>query len=137
MSRLTTLTVALLFTANVRAADFVWIEGEAPTSKNLDVKGAGAGNAHYLSQQTWLDVNLDPAAVGKVAPEDGILLGYEFQAPSAGKYEVWNRIGMEFVRSPFEWRIDQSAWRDIQPTDLTTDLMELSLWTESGVDQDG
>jgi hypothetical protein len=35
------------------------------------------------------------------------VIGYDFAAPSAGSFEIWNRIGMEFARSPFAWRIDQ------------------------------
>ena len=63
-------------------------------------------------------------------PKEGILLGYDFQAPSAGKYEIWNRIGMEFVRSPFEWRIDEGEWQTITPRTSRRDLMELGFWNE-------
>ncbi|MCP4452203.1 MAG: hypothetical protein GY809_12125, partial [Planctomycetes bacterium] len=48
--------------------------------------------------------------------------------PSSGSYEVWARVGFEFVRSPFEWRIDGSAWDLIDPSeDLSTDLVEIQL----------
>ncbi|MCY3017914.1 MAG: hypothetical protein NTW87_02630 [Planctomycetota bacterium] len=130
MNRLIVVALALLLAARAWSADYVWLEGEAPTTKPADAKSAGAGNAQYLSQQKWLDINIEAAKVEKAVPKDGILVGYEFEAPTAGKYEVWNRVGMEFVRAPFDWRIDQGAWQTIQPADLTTDLMELSLWTE-------
>ena len=63
-------------------------------------------------------------------PAGGALLKYPFQIAQAGDYEVWNRIGYEFVRSPFEWRVDSGAWSVVKPDDLTSDLMELSDWTE-------
>ena len=45
-------------------------------------------------------------------------------------HDVWARIGYEFVRSPFDWRIDGGEWKPVSPEELTTDLMELSFWTE-------
>ena len=111
------------------AADYVWLEGESPATKNFEVKASGWGNQQYLSKETWLHVTVDKD-MEKTVPEGGIVLAYDFEAPSAGRYEVWNRIGFEFVRSPFQWRIDQGEWRDVAPTDLTTDLMEISLWCE-------
>ena len=42
---------------------------------------------------------------------------------------------MEYVRSPFEWRIDGGGWAKVQPRDpkfQTIDLMELSTWNEVG-----
>jgi beta-galactosidase len=111
------------------AADYVWFEGENPATKNFDVKSSGWGNQQYLSKETWLHVTVDKD-VEKTVPEGGILLGYDFEAPGEGRYEVWNRIGFESVRSPFQWRINQGEWRDVAPTDLTTDLMDISLWCE-------
>ena len=130
MKVLRALLLSLSVAAPASAADFAWMEGESPTSKNMDVSGAGWGNQQFLSQQSWLNVSLDPDKVQNQAPKEGILLTYEFQAPSAGRYEVWNRIGFEFVRSPFQWRVDQGDWQEVKPEDLTTDLMEIALWCE-------
>jgi beta-galactosidase len=58
------------------------------------------------------------------------LLSYKFNLKSAGKHEIWNRVGFEFVRSPFEWRVDGGEWNKSSPDDLTTDLMPLAEWTE-------
>ena len=44
--------------------------------------------------------------------------------------KLWNRIGYEFVRSPFQWRIDNGAWQTVTPEQLTRDLMELQDWNE-------
>ena len=43
---------------------------------------------------------------------------------------MWARIGFEFVRSPFDWRLDGGEWKTVSPDELTTDLMELGFWTE-------
>lgn len=42
----------------------------------------------------------------------------------------WNRVGYEFVRSPFEWRVDDGDWKRAAPDDLTVDLIPLAEWTE-------
>src|SRR5262249_32584926 len=47
-----------------------------------------------------------------------------------GDYEVWARVGYEFARAPFHWRIDGGAWKESKPDDLTTDLMALGDWAE-------
>jgi beta-galactosidase len=130
MKRLALFGICCFLATQAFAADYVWLEGENPTSKNLDVAGVGWGNTQFLSQGKWLNVNIEAGKVEAQCPKEGVLLGYDFQAPSAGGYEVWNRIGMEFVRSPFEWRIDQGEWQTIKPTDLTTDLMEIAEWCE-------
>jgi beta-galactosidase len=113
------------------AADFVWMEGEQPSWSNYhgyDLTN-WAGHA-YLSEGKWLRVQVAAGDTAKLVPKEGILLAYDFVAPRAGSYEVWNRIGYEFVRSPFSWRVDGGPWRDVQPSDLTTDLMLLGDWNE-------
>jgi beta-galactosidase len=123
-------SLACLLAAPLLVADYVWIEGESPTAKDLDVGAAGWGSKQFLSGQAWLNVDIKPEEVQARCPRDGILLGYDFQAPSAGRYEIWNRLGFEFVRSPFDWRLDAGEWKTIAPSDLTSDLMEISFWCE-------
>ncbi len=131
MKRLIVLLLGLLMvaSANAWAADFVWLEGEAPTSANVEAKGQGWSNADYLSGGQWLIVQVAHSDLAKL-PKEGVLLGYDFTAPSAGHYQIWDRIGYEFVRSPFDWRIDGGEWKTIKPTDFTTDCMDLSEWVE-------
>ena len=111
-------------------ADFVWIEGEKPASATIKANLAGWGQKHFLSEEKWLHVSLDPAKVDKELPAEGALLAYAFTIPRDGTYEVWNRIGFEFVRSPFDWRIGRGAWARVGPQELTTDCMELDFWCE-------
>lgn len=111
-------------------ADAVWIEGEEPTTKNNDAATfSGWGNKQYLSGEKWLNLAVDEADVPQKLPKEGALFSYDFQAP-AGRREVWAHIGYEFVRSFFQWRIDQGAWQDVKPTNLTTDLMDIAVWCE-------
>ena len=112
------------------AANYVWLEGEQPTRQNYQVAGSGWGNLICLSQEKWLNVSIEAAQAEKQVPAGGIILSYDFQAPAAGNYEVWNRIGYEFVRSSFDWRMDNGEWQTVAPTQLTTDLMDISLWCE-------
>ena len=125
--------LSCLIASNARAADYAWLEGEAPTSINVDpvlVNLHGWGNAQYLSGGNWLSMQIPADQADAKTPPGGALLSYDFQAPSAGRYEVWNRIGFEFVRSDFDWRIDDGPWSTIKSTEFTMDLMEISFWCE-------
>ena len=115
------------------APTFIWVEGEAgvaPDAAEKYIKRAGWGHPEYLSGDNWLNVSVDDKDVDSAVPTGGIVVQYSLNAPKAGSYAVWNRVGFEYVRSPFSWRIDNGDWKTAKPTDLTTDLMELATWTE-------
>ena len=117
------------------AVPFVWIEAEAPGESNFPSKPASAARPDWLSGGKWLFVNIEQKDVEKQLPPGGAVFRYPFTAPKAGDYEVWHRAGMEYVRSPFEWRIDAGDWTTVRPRDpkyQTIDLMELSTWNEVG-----
>jgi beta-galactosidase len=115
-----------------RAADFVWIEGEAPAAIPAGMTVAGVERSHFLSGGNWLFCGGDPGEVPKKIPEAGLTVAYPFEVAHAGRQELWARIGFEFARAPFEWRLDGGTWKTVTPDDLTTDLMELGLWNEVG-----
>ena len=96
----------------------------------MEIHMAGATNKEFLSGQTWLKIDVAPERFEKDLPKEGLILGYEFEAASEGSYEIWNRVGFEKVRSPFDWRIDQLEWATIKPEDPTVDLMELDVWCQ-------
>jgi hypothetical protein len=125
------LMTALALASSVLAAApaFVWLEGESAKT-TFTVNRSGWGRPQFLSASNWLHVSVEEGKIEKEVPDDGILLEYPFQSPKAGRFEVWNRIGFEFARSAFEWRLDEGAWKKVAPDDLTTDLMELSFWCE-------
>jgi beta-galactosidase len=125
-----TLLVAAAWVGRLPAREYVWIEGEEPAAINVKPNIAGWGNKQFLSGEKWLHVSIDADKVGKEVPAEGVLIKYAFKAPKDGKYEVWDRIGFEFVRSPFAWRIDDGAWKSVSPEELTTDLMEVSFFCE-------
>ncbi len=108
---------------------FVWLEGESAKT-TFKVNIAGWGRPQFLSGGNWLSVNVDEGKVEKEMPEEGVLLDYAFPCPKPGHYEVWNRVGFEFVRTAFEWRLDEQPWQKSSPEDLTTDLMEMGFWCE-------
>ncbi|MCW3100449.1 MAG: Beta-galactosidase/beta-glucuronidase [Chthonomonadaceae bacterium] len=112
------------------SAPYLWIEGEATGTINVKPNIAGWGHTEFLSDGKWLQISIDADKVEKEIPTGGAVLTYPFRIVQAGDYEVWNRIGYEFVRSPFEWRVDASVWNTVTPDALTTDLMELADWTE-------
>ncbi len=126
--------MALAFAARAFAAagDFVWIECEKPMASNITPKAEGARRTEWLSGNAWLVVNVEDAKVEAEIPKEGATFTYAFSAAKEGKYEVWHRVGFEFVRSLFEWRMDDGAWATITPEVLTTDLLELDVWCEVG-----
>jgi beta-galactosidase len=109
--------------------EYVWIEGEAAQT-DYKPNIAGWGNKHFLSGDKWLHVAVDADKVEKMVPEGGIVLKYPFALKKAGDYEIWNRIGFEFARSPFAWRLDGGDWKTVAPDELTTDLMEIDFFCE-------
>ncbi len=131
--RFAVLVLALTAAAlNSQAAQppFIWLEGESPAKINFQTKDEGVGHPDFLSGGKWLKVGIEADKLEAQAPADGVLIDYTFTLAAADDYEVWNRIGFEFARSPFDWRIDGEDWHNVGPEELTTDLMELSFWTE-------
>jgi beta-galactosidase len=131
------LLALLVFAATAAAepAPFVWIETESPGESTPKVTPAGAAHSDWLSGGKWLFLNVEPKDQAAQLPKGEATFKYPFTLPADGNYEVWHRVGMEYVRSPFEWRIDDGGWARIEPKDpphQTVDLMELSTWTEIG-----
>ncbi len=127
--KLAFLLLGIYLEGDVAGETWVWLEGEAGQA-NCAVNAAGWGRPHFLSEGKWLHVSVDQGKVDSDVPAEGIVIKYDVSVNEAGSYEVWNRIGFEFVRSVFEWRVDDGAWQAIEPDVLTTDLMELSEWCE-------
>ena len=120
------------------AAGTVWMEGETYTSTSFPpdvLNAAGWGNRAVLSNGKWLNISIDAGKVAEKVPEGGASLRYVFTADEAGTYDVWARIGYEYVRTAFEWRVDSEEWTEVRnddPAHLTQDLMLLQDWCEVG-----
>ena len=132
--RLLLVCLLALLSARVHAdtsATYIWIEGEAPTSVTpASFKPAveNVGRPQYLSGGTWLHINLESSDAAKQVPAEGLVMTYTVNAPQDGTYALWNRIGYEKVRSPFDWRMDSGAWTTIKPGADTVDVEELQTW---------
>jgi beta-galactosidase len=123
--------------AAANPATSIWIESEKTSGGNLKLAAQGTGNPQFVSGGTWAMINADGGDIDKQLPGGSATAVYNFTTKKAGNYELWNRIGFEFVRSPFDYRVDGGAWKTIKSDDLTTDLIPLAEWTEIAVDQDG
>jgi beta-galactosidase len=128
------IAAALLAASNVQARQvspsYVWIEGETGQVTGVVPGEGGVGRPEFLSGRKWLAVGIEENRVDADVKGEGFLVRYPVQIPASRKYNLWIRLGFEFVRSPFEWRIGQEPWTRVTPETLTTDLMELSDWTE-------
>lgn len=117
---------------------FVWLESEAPaavTPAALMPKPTTWGRgAQVLSGGQWIQIQIDAAKVNQALPgaNDAVDITYHVSVPSTGTYHVWNRIGFEKVRSPFEWRLDSGAWTTIGPDANTVDVTDLQDWNPLG-----
>jgi hypothetical protein len=122
--------LAITVLTHRQTADSIWIEGESPSSINVKANISGWGHKEFLSGEKWLQVSMEPDQVAKELPPDGALISYSFHCQAPGSHEIWNRIGYESVRSPFEWRVDSEPWKRVAPEDLTTDMQEFATWNE-------
>ena len=107
---------------------YVWIEGETPASSNLKT-WTGGDRPGLLSGGKLLGGDLD-AEAQKTLPKEGGLLTYDLTVPEAGDYDLWARLGLEYIRAPFQWRINEGEWRDAPAEMPTTNLMELKEWND-------
>jgi len=111
--------------------DFSWIEGEgysaiAPSDRKVEI--SDAGKASYLSGGKWLQVKVEADKAATDVPDSGITLTYNVTMPKAASYAIWDRIGFEKIRSPFDWRVDNGSWHNSKPSDDTVDVEELNTW---------
>lgn len=130
MNRLCRPALCLLVAAALRAADYVWLEGEKPTSTNVEANLKGWGNTQFLSEGNWLCYMVKDADAEKAVPKDGALFTYDFEIATKGNYELWDRIGFESIRTPFQWRLDRGEWHDVKGDELCSDLMRIEFWCE-------
>ena len=66
-----------------------------------------------LSGGTWL------SETGDTLPEPALAASYEFEAPTAGAYNLWDRGFMKAWGSPTRWRVDGGEWQT-SPRDAKT-----------------
>lgn len=133
-------------TANLIAADYLWIEGEKPDHLPVALKAgngveavtgdgkgytiAGWGNTNIISDGVLLSVGMSDKEVESFLPAEGLVFGYDFTAAKAGVQHVWARIGYEFVRSTFDWRIDGGEWQTVPRTAPTVNVQPIQTWNE-------
>lgn len=82
-------------------ADYIWIEGEKPSSVSEE-SGVGEKGA-VLSGGEWLKVNVQDGA----AP---VNFAYDVNVPAAGRYKVLVR--KFWKHGNFRWRVGGSPWQD-------------------------
>jgi beta-galactosidase len=125
------LLLSALLSSSVHAQTFTWIECEKPASANFPFEAQGSGEPTLLSEGKWLHKALSKEELPQQMPAEGFVLRYDVRVPEAGTYQVWARVGFEWVRPPIEWRIGDGAWTRVWTETRTTSLMRLALWSEA------
>lgn len=129
------------------AAPSIWLEGESFVSETplKDLPGreklpgggrgyvvAGWGNRNVISGGELLHITLSEAEAGRYVPDTGLIVHRNFEVKEAGTYEIWARIGYEWVRSPFDWCLNDGPWTNIPPDLPTIDVQPIQVWNELG-----
>lgn len=113
----------------VSQGEVIWLEGEAGETA-LPVSRHGWGQTGHLSGGNWLNLNVDADKVEATLPAEGGIIRWPFTVQEAGRKQVWLRIGYEFARSAFSWRLDDGAWTRVEPETLTEDLQPIEFFCE-------
>ena len=137
---------ALWIAASLGAhASFVWIEGEKPDHLPSALKPGdgveavqagkgygldGWGNTEIISGGTLLHVNMRDKEVDAYLPAEGLVFGYDFATDAGGAQHIWARIGYEWVRSEFDWRIDGGEWQTVLRSTPTVNIQPMQTWNE-------
>ncbi|RMD74417.1 MAG: hypothetical protein D6820_16720, partial [Lentisphaerae bacterium] len=119
----------------------VWIEGEKPDALPVLKDGTKAkpgkgfvigawGNTSIMSGQKVLHVNIPSSQAAALIGDNGLIFGYHFTLSRAGDYNIWLRIGYEWVRSQFDWRIDGGSWHTVSNTTPTVNIQPIQTWNE-------
>jgi len=97
-----------VFASFSAAAEFAWVEAEKPADSNFKWKSTGWPAAERFSGDAWLlqtdRKNLDDA---------GLQLQYDVNVPKDGAYDVWLRIGYEWIRPKVAWQFDGGKWTTV------------------------
>jgi Glycosyl hydrolases family 2/Glycosyl hydrolases family 2, sugar binding domain/Glycosyl hydrolases family 2, TIM barrel domain len=112
------------------AQEHVWLEGEKPSQADPAFQFAGWGQAKVLSGGKWAFLAINDNEVEKKVPAAGLKASYDFRVAKAGKYRVYARVGYEFARSPFRWRVGTNDWQTVSSQTLTHDLMAIADFAE-------
>ena len=128
--RFLAILLAGFVTSQVSAGEYLWLEGEAPSANPLHATVATPERNALLSGGKWINLSIPANEVPQKVPPEGALLGYDFDVKTAGHYEIWNRLGMNAIRSSFDWRIDNKEWQNIPVDAPYVDLMELGFWSQ-------
>src|SRR5205085_36993 len=124
MNRCLPLLAALLFPPTPAfAQQYFWREAESEAKADPAFQASGWGKSEYLSGGKWLFAAIDEKDVAAKVPAGGASVVFELPVEQFGKFELWARVGYEFARSPFRWRLDGGDWHDVKPGQFTTDRM--------------
>ncbi len=108
-------------------ADYIWVEGESTEAVNVEADLSGRGSKQFLSGGAWLEISIAGGDLKEV-PEGGAIVKYNINAETEDNYELWIRLGYDFLRSRFEWRMDGGEWTAVEPEELTLNPVEIAPW---------
>ena len=127
------------------SAQGVWLEGEDFTSASKLKAGEGLekvknggkgygqegwGNTKTMSGGKVLHVNIGNKDVEKFVTADGLSFSYDFNLKKSGNQNIWARIGYEWIRSDFQWRLDNGIWETSSRNTPTINIQPIQTWNE-------
>ena len=95
-------------------ATYVWLEAESPEEANFEIKPWANDSPRIFSGGAWFTHTLGKDEARAKVPAEGFTLRYPFEAPEAGPYDFWARVGYEGVRAPLEWQVDAGHWQPVE-----------------------
>jgi len=114
MRSLAVAAVVLAVSLPALGADYAWVEGERPLKANFKWKPGGAKVAGILSDDKMLYQDLPEGAGRPKLTEQTLDLEYELNVPKDARYDVWLRIGFEWIRPKVSWRLNgQGRWTTV------------------------
>ena len=103
--------------AVLNGSENIWLEGESPRSWP-EQEGL---SRDWSQEQPELCSGGNLLHLAGKEMAEPLRLRYDFRS-DAGSYELWLRLGYEYHRAPFSWRIDDGPWQTVDPLQLTTNV---------------
>lgn len=130
--------ILLLVPVMAPAADFIWIEGEEIAehpdggADKWGYRTGPMGPAEMFAGRSSVSWQYSGEKAAEDFPEEGVVFAWRFEADRDGRRDLWMRLGYEWIRSNFDWRLDGGKWRTVSNDEALLDLQEPATFVSLG-----